>query len=340
MLQGIGHPRAGCGVAIPAIVGHTETLAGFEVALAKHGLLAQHRPLPAASGQRLLQPALLHRAQQRAPRVGQSSTTGGVDRAGTRATALGAGVRVAVLAVVQQVQGGQAAKWHAVVQAQLAVGAPDTIQRPAQRRSAQRHVFVIGLVGGGTAGGEVNALGPATALGAAGVVVLHFVVVPGQQPGAGCVHALQMGVTFVQGVAGAVVVQRDGGRSGHSAYGFAAATVFVDVVAQKHQGVELLALHVAVGAVVAMFPVLTRGIAQAQPLGRSARCRESARAAHRANCSPEHEAVVVPAVGLQALQLHVHRMRQRWQSLRLPGLHSALELRIVRHFPTHRDRPE
>jgi hypothetical protein len=44
LLQRVGHTGAGCGVAVPAIVGHAEPVAGLEVPLAEYGLLAQHRP--------------------------------------------------------------------------------------------------------------------------------------------------------------------------------------------------------------------------------------------------------------------------------------------------------
>ena len=195
----------------------------------------------------------------------------------TGQTALGAHLRIFVLACVQQVEGCQ------LTPAQLAVEADfgscsQPLQRLRQYRSPQRHVLVKSLVARCPARGEVRHLRPAVARRLAGVVVLHLMVVPSHHPRTSGVHGLQIKVRLVRGIATAVVIERCDPSTGWHAHGLSGIGVFVDVVAQKHHHVGVVSAHVAVSAVVAMLPALARRIRQAKTLRRRISVRHSARA--------------------------------------------------------------
>ena len=239
LLQGVRQAGARGGIAVPAVVPQSLTSAGLGIAHTKQRLMTQHVPLAAGACQGPLNPTLLRRAEVAALRIAPGRTGGRVNQAAARPAVLQTGLAVAILARIQQVERGQPAERHLSIDAHLgAARQPGEALR--QHRRAQRHVLVIGLVGGGTTRGEIGRATHAqhtTALVQAGVVVLHLVVVPGQQPRAGGVHGLQISVALVQGVALAVVVQRQHPAPRHLAHGIRQAGVFVDVVAQEEHGI-------------------------------------------------------------------------------------------------------
>ena len=167
------------------------------------------------------------------------------------------------------------------------------------------------------------------------IVVVHLVVVPREQPGAGSVRGLQIRVGLVQGVARAVVVQRLHPAAIGVSHRIGGAGVFVDVIAQKQHQIELLPRHVAVRAVKPVLPALAGGVGQAQ----FARARiwrgRRARAPNAAGEITSMKSVKVPAVSGQALHFDVHRMRQLRHRHGLPLLHNLLELILVGDFPAH-----
>ena len=213
-------------------------------------------------------------------------------------------------------------------------------QAPAQRAGTQRHVLVEGLVAGVAAREE--ALGRALAE-EAGVVVLHLMVVPGHDPGAGAVRGLQVGIGAVERVAVAVVGQRRGHRQRVGARQRMARRlgrhgVFVDVVAQEQHGVQVFVHHVAVGGVVAVLPALARGEGQAHALRQRLGRRGGAGARHGRGRVAVHEAVEVPAVRLQAGHLDMHGMAQRRQRRGLALAHDAAKAFVLGDFPAHGQR--
>ncbi|OQC04556.1 MAG: hypothetical protein BWX79_02478 [Alphaproteobacteria bacterium ADurb.Bin100] len=256
-LQRVGQAPPCSLVAVPAVVPQRHTRAGPEVAPAEQGLLADD--IPGGAARRLLegavQPLLLHGAQQGALRVVPAGAALGVHHAGAKTSIAVADLRVSVMPVIQQIQRGQPAEGNLAVDAHLgAAGQPR--QRLRQHARAQRHVLVEGLVGRGTAGGKVRHGRPAVAGSQPGVVVLHLMVVPGHQPGAGCVRGLQFVLAAVQGIAGAVVVQRQHPAAGGLAHRVGGAGVLVYVVAQEQHHIGLVVAQVAPGAEIAMLPAL------------------------------------------------------------------------------------
>ena len=91
----------------------------------------------------------------------------------------------------------------------------------------------------------------------------------------------------------------------------------------------------APGRIVPMLPALARGKRHPQRPGQVARRRRGARAACGAHRVAQHEAVVVPARGLQALQLHMYAVAERGQRGGLALLHDLGKACVVCHLPPH-----
>ena len=162
---------------------------------------------------------------------------------------------------------------------------------------AQRHVLPVGLVGGGAADEEIRVEIFRAVI---GIVVVHLMVVPGDEPGKGGMTALQVGIRLVAGVAVAVLLQGNGLRRLVLAHMPAAPGGFVDVVAEEDHQVQAFRRHVAVGGVEALLVLLAGGEGEAQAVRRGAAWRGSARASGRADGIAGHEAVPVPAGRRQA----------------------------------------
>jgi hypothetical protein len=80
--------------------------------------------------------------------------------------------------------------------------------------------------------------------------------------------ACRAGSAFVDGVAGAVVVEREDLLRAVRAHRAFAVALLVDVVAEVHDEIEVLARHVFVGGVVAHLVFLAGGEREAQALRR------------------------------------------------------------------------
>ena len=149
---------------------------------------------------------------------------------------------------------------------------------------------------------------------------------------------LQSGVAFVQGVAVTVVGQRGGVAQAVGARqvcgGFGGG-VFVDVVAQEQHQVRLVGGQMAPGRVMPMLPALARGKRYPQRPWQVTNRRRGARAACGAHRVAQHEAVVVPARGLQSLQLYMHAVAQRGQRGGLALLYDLGKACVLRHLPPH-----
>jgi len=334
-LQGTSQARARGAVAVPAIVPQHLAGTGPKITLPQQALLSQHIPLPARLAELGIKPALLIHAQQATGWITPFGAGRRVERGRALFAARGANLRVLVLARIEHVERRQLAVAHPAVNAHLGPR-----RQPGhglrEHGSANRHVFIKSLVSGGAARGEVKVGRTAPPFLAAGIVVLHLVVVPCQQPWARLVHRLQIGIAFVKGVALPVVFQRQQpAASGWPNRGFAV-RVFVDVVAEKKHQVRVFSQHVAVGTEVAMLPVLARSVSQTHARHQRIERRKGPRAASGADGIAHHEAVKIPAVWQQTLHLHMHGMRQLRLRLRLPALHLARELLVMRDFPPHR----
>ncbi len=276
------------------------------------------------------QPGFLLAAQHGTARIAQRLA--GAREYGIRAApgaGFGAGLRRAVLAVVEHVEARQPApvvaleQWH--------VG--ETVA--PHGRQAQRHVFVEGLVGSRAAGGEIRRQ---ALVAQAGVVVAHLVVVPGHDPGRRVVGRLQVRIAPVLGVALAVVGQREGFVGAHRARGMAqlVGPPFINVVAQEGDQVGRCLRDVAVRGVAAEFPVLAGGHGQLQAARHVVAAGRRAGTADRADGVAQHEAVPVPAARGQALHVHVHAMRQLGRRYRRALRGDAAEGLVGGDFPAHR----
>ena len=204
------------------------------------------------------------------------------------------------------------------------------------RSGAQRHVLVVGLERDGAARQEQ--LGRRSVLvERPRPVVLHLVIVEDHQPREGGVRGLEVRVALVDRVAVAV------GGNGHR---FRAVVlprqrrrhpVLVDVVAEEQHQVEILLRHVLVGGVEAHLEVLARGEREADPLGRVSLRDERAGAPDRAPLATHLELVPVPAAGLQAVDVDVHRVREVGIREGHAAAHDAAHVFVGRHVPVHGD---
>ena len=118
ILHRLRHARAGCGIAVPAIVPKQLALALFEIPAAKNSLLPQDIPSSrTAFGLRegLIKPLLLRCAQERSLRVCPRSTVFRIDPTRALSAASVADLSITVLPIVEHVNVGQPAKRHLAV---------------------------------------------------------------------------------------------------------------------------------------------------------------------------------------------------------------------------------
>ncbi|MPN08941.1 hypothetical protein SDC9_156229 [bioreactor metagenome] len=200
--DGAQKPVARGRVAVPAVGGlHTRgVVPGREQRLLGDDAPMRLRALGVCK-QALREPLLLRESQEAACIGRQFRTLLRLDRACAGAVGLAAGLPVAVLAGIEQMQAGKAAPLQPPEKLQAVEGVVG-----GKCRRAQRHVLVVGLPCGGAHLQEVRS--HACLAVAARIVVLHLVVVPGDDPWRHRVGRLQRWIALVQGVAVAVVGQR------------------------------------------------------------------------------------------------------------------------------------
>ncbi len=210
-------------------------------------------------------------------------------------------------------------------------------------------MLVVGLVGGGALAGEgggvlVAGAGVVDLVDQSGVVVLDLVVVPGDDPGEGGVRALEGRVGLVQRVPGPVVGQGEqlvdpgGLRGGVQAVRVLAARVgLVDVVAEVHDGVEVLGGQGGVRGPVTVLPVLAVDHAEAEPAGVGAGRRGGAGAAGGAQVAARAEPVPVVAAGLEPADVDVHAVPASGLGDGDAAPDGPAEARVRRDLPGHRD---
>ena len=234
-----------------------------------------------------------------------------------------AGAARAVLPAVEQMDAQQVAPIERGVDAHAIAG------RPRPRR--QRHVLVERLIGGGAAlqerGGRDQIFRPG-----AGIVVLHLVVVPGDQATGGGVQALQIRIAAVLRIA--VAIERERGRRLSVAVradrGRRAVDRFVDVVAEEQDEVRLLLRQMAIGGEIAVLVVGAGAEAEAQCGDGAAWRRRGGCAAGRAGPRAEKEAVPIGPARLQAAHLAMDRMGESRFGAGKATLHDATERGLLR----------
>jgi hypothetical protein len=113
--------------------------------------------------------------------------------------------------------------------------------------------------------------------------------------------------------------------------------VLVDVVAEEQHDVRIVPTHVPIGAEIAVLPPLARRVRDPQTGRRGLGCRKRPGAPDGALRVADHEAVVVPAVGLETRHFDVDRVRERGCGDGLPLLHDPAELLVMRNLPPYGD---
>ena len=323
------HQPPPCGrVAVPTVGPKACPGPGPAVDGRHHVGLRQHVPGHAPAPELALQPGLLLRSEERALGVLEAGA-GLVDLAAAGEPRLVAGRLGAVLPAVGHEDPGQPAEALPGVEAGVA--------RQGHLRAPQRHVLVVGLVGRGAPGHEPVARVPVLRQ-LAGVVVVDLVVVPGHQPRAGGVGGLQVRVGAVQRVPAAVVLEGHHlGGVGVVPHLVAAPGGLVDVVAHVQAQVQVAAGGVAVGREPALLPVRAGADREAQPLRRGVGPRRRAGAPHRAGEAALPEAVEVPALGLEPVDLDVQRVGLVGPRPGHARADHAREALVVGHLPLHGD---
>ena len=169
---------------------------------------------------------------------------------------------------------------------------------------------------------------------AARVVVLHLVVIPCDDPWERGMRRLKILVGLVLRVAIAVVGEAEAPAP------LAVVTddvptrrPLVDVVAEKKDGVEILARQVRVRRVVALHVVLAGGEGETERLRGSARGRGGAGAADGTLDAGGTEAVPVDAVRFERAHLDVHGVRELGERAGSARAHHVLHGIVARHCP-------
>ena len=149
---------------------------------------------------------------------------------------------------------------------------------------------------------------------------------------------LQMSIAFVQRIAVAVVLQGLGGTQRlrtRQSIGLGRLRIFIDVVAEKQHQIGRGLRGIGPGTVEAMFPALAGGHGQTQLAYICSGHRGGTAACGGAEGVATAEAVEIPAVRTQAVDLHMDGMAPFGPGLSLPMSHGLAELGIVRHLPMH-----
>ena len=172
-----------------------------------------------------------------------------------------------------------------------------------------RHVLVERLVGGGALQQKARRLDePLRPL--VGVIVLDFVVVPGDQRRRSRVQVLQVGIEPVLRIAVAIERQR---RRRHAvavaAHGrFVLLDGVVDVIAEEQHDVWIFVGQMPVGREIAVLIVGARHEAEAQLVEGRSRRRQGHGAADAARRVAAHEAIPIGPAGLEPADIEMHRI--------------------------------
>ena len=229
-------------------------------------MLREDIPTRRRSTEAVEQPAFLRDARERCRRI-HDAIARGLD-------AVAAGLVGAVLAGIEDKELGQAAVRHPAIELHQ--------RAERQARAAQRHVFVIGLIGGGPLGqkGVSGQLRPRRDI--VGVIVLKLMVVPGDDPRAVGMGRLEMLVGFVERVAIAVGIERGELSAAMLSHRIGLGSPFVDVVAEVDDHPRIIRHHSRIGRVEALLEVLARREGKTQPRDAVPRCGRRPRPPHRA----------------------------------------------------------
>jgi hypothetical protein len=143
----------------------------------------------------------------------------------------------------------------------------------------------------------------------AGVVVLDLVVVPSNDEREPRVGSLEVCVALVLRVAVSVVVEGHDLRHRYVLpYAGGRSAVFVDVVAEVYNEVDLLLCQMLPCCVEALLEMLARDERETEPPGVTTRLRERARSPNGTDVPVRLKVVPIPAIGCEPAHTHVNRM--------------------------------
>ena len=159
---------------------------------------------------------------------------------------------------IENCQGCEASEWESLVQPKRCP-LQQPIKAARQCGLTDWHVFVVRLIGCGAPSRKVRDLWALTTGARARVVILHFMVIPGHDPGAGRMHGLQIRILSIESVALAIVIEGYDPSLCDLPNGMlrSASRVFIDVVTEKEHQIWLVLQHLLIGAEIAMLIVLT-----------------------------------------------------------------------------------
>ena len=196
---------------------------------------------------------------------------------------------------------------------------------------AHRHVFVKGLIGRGAPAQKllwiVERLRPFV-----GVIILHFVIVPGDDRWNLRMQALQVRVEPVLRIAIAVGRQ----RRRFDAVAVAAddrselLDGLVDIVAEKQDECRIFSGQVAVRGKIAVLVIGAGDKTEAQRRGRRTRRRQRRRMSGRTHRIAREEAVPIGSPGFEAGDIEMHRIGEGLFGTRATAAHDFGHARIAR----------
>ena len=255
---------------------------------------------------------------------------GGECLADHRVLVIAIGLVGAVLARVQHMEIRQPAVWAAAIKRH--------VRSLRKRSSAQRHEFIVCLVGVHAPGEKFLRCDAFLLRDEIGIVVVKLVIVPRHQPWEEPVSVRQHFVHPVLRVARAVLVKRFDLATEMFARAIVDTAIFINVIPQMHDEIEILLRHVRVAVKVTALVMLARGEGKPRAFGHRIGRRCRAGAADRAGFITSVKTIKIPVMWLESGHLHMHRVPQLWQCQRGALAHDVRERLIGGHLPTSANR--
>lgn len=203
---------------------------------------------------------------------------------------------------------------------------------------AQWHHFIVSLIGVGSTEEKLRRGDPALFRNVIAVIVINFVIIPGEEPRTSGVHGLEIGVSAVLAVAHPVLVESFDFRSDMSPdVASPSGGVFVNVVAEVEDEVGLVLLHFLVSTKEALLPVLARRDGEAKFLRVGIGRRHGAGASDRARGVAGLEAVVEPMICFQTSGLDMDGEPESRRGRGFARCDDFFEGCVARDFPANFD---
>ena len=168
-------------------------------------------------------------------------------------------------------------------------------------------------------------------------VIGHFVVISGQHPGEGGMGCLEIRVGLVEGIPGAILIERDAFRTPELPPRndqFVAKPTLIDVVAYVDHEIQILVGQVAKGGVVAVLVVLAGRQAELQPGGMRVGGWGRPGSTDGANLTTGKKPVPVHAVRFEPLNFRMDGVGELRVRGALTFAYDPAKPLIRRNFPT------